>query len=101
MYYYFHPLIQKRKLIEKCIPEPPLNTEAVSFPEPIAATTIRNAVLTDYETISTEESEGRICAGVNVPCPPAVPIAVSGEIITENCIKIFKRYGILKVNVVK
>ena len=88
-------------ILEKCIPEPPLNTEAVSFPEPIAATTIRNAVLTDYETISTEESEGRICAGVNVPCPPAVPIAVSGEIITENCIKIFKRYGILKVNVVK
>lgn len=88
-------------ILEKCNPKPPLHSESVNFPEPIIAMTIRNAVLTEYETIAIENSEGRICAGVNVPCPPAVPIAVSGEIISEKCIKIFKRYGILKVNVVK
>ena len=38
---------------------------------------------------------------INVPCPPAVPIAVSGEVINENCIKIYKNYGIFNINVIK
>lgn len=62
---------------------------------------IREAVFAPSETIPVEESLGRICGAVRVPCPPAVPIAASGEIITEECINIFKRYGIFFVNVVK
>jgi len=57
--------------------------------------------MSDSEEIPVEKSLGRICAAVNVPCPPAVPIAVSGEIINEKCIKIFEKYGISRVNVVK
>lgn len=75
--------------------------EKFEFPVMEKAMSIRNAALSPYENINSEKSLGRICAAVSVPCPPAVPIAVSGEIINENCIKIYKKYGILKINVVK
>lgn len=88
-------------ILMKCTPKPPIVDSDISFPEPAKVMSIRDAVLCDYEEIPVDESLGRICAGVNVPCPPAVPIAVSGEIIDENCIKIFKRYGILTVYVIK
>lgn len=65
------------------------------------AMSVREAVFSPCEEIPVDKAEGRICGAVNVPCPPAVPIAVSGEIIGRNCINIFKRYGISTVNVVK
>lgn len=68
---------------------------------PKRAMSIRDAAFAPFEEIPVENSEGRICASVKVPCPPAVPIAASGEIIDENCINIFKSYGISRVNVVK
>lgn len=71
------------------------------IPEPEKAMSIREAVFSENEEIPAEEAEGRICASVKVPCPPAIPIAVSGEIIRKEHINIFKRYGILTVNVVK
>ena len=68
---------------------------------PKKAMTIRQAVFSGSEEIPVEEAEGRICSAVKVPCPPAIPIAASGEIIDKCCINIFKRYGISTVNVVK
>lgn len=68
---------------------------------PVRAMSIREAVFAPSEDIPVDEAEGRICAAVRVPCPPAVPIAASGEIIDRGCINIFKRYGIFNVNVVK
>lgn len=47
---------------------------------PEKAMNIREAVFSPCEEIPVERAEGRICAAVKVPCPPAVPIAVSGEI---------------------
>jgi len=76
-------------------------TERFTLPLPARAMSIREAVFADSEDISVDEAEGRICGAVRVPCPPAVPIAASGEIIDRSCINIFKRYGITTVNVVK
>lgn len=68
---------------------------------PEKAMSVREAVFSENEEIEIDHALGRICAEVKVPCPPAVPIAASGEIIDENCINIFKMYGISTVNVVK
>ncbi len=68
---------------------------------PEKAMSIGDAVFMSCEEIPVEQSEGRICASVQVPCPPAVPIAVSGEIINAECMEIYRRYGIKKVLVVK
>lgn len=68
---------------------------------PKRAMSIREAVFAECEEIPVTLAEGRVCGAVNVPCPPAVPIAVSGEVIDRSCIDVFKAYGIETVNVVK
>ena len=44
---------------------------------------------------------GRICAMPTVSCPPAIPIVVSGERIGPAALKLFARYGIKNVAVLK
>lgn len=88
-------------ILMKCFPKAASYKNGINFPKLKSALSIREAVLCKYETISAKESLGRVCAGVNVPCPPAIPIAVSGEVIDEECIELFARYGISKVNVVE
>lgn len=66
-----------------------------------AKVSIREAILSPFESIPVSESPGRICASPTVSCPPAVPIVISGEIITDEDIKLFEYYGIKTVNVVK
>ncbi len=75
--------------------------DGIALPLPERAMSIREAVFAPSEEIPVEDAEGRICAAVKVPCPPAVPIAASGEIIDRRCIEVFRRYGIATVNVVK
>lgn len=65
------------------------------------AISIRDAIFGEYEETDIENAINRICASPNVSCPPAIPIAVSGERITENHIELFKKYGIHKILVVK
>ena len=77
------------------------NIRRFSMELPCKVMSIREAVFSTTEDVDVENSEGRICGAVRVPCPPAVPIAASGEIIDRNCINIFKSYGISTVNVVK
>ena len=61
---------------------------------------VREAVFACHEEIAVEEAMGRICASPAVSCPPAIPIAVSGEEIDENAINLFKYYGVSNVDVV-
>lgn len=68
---------------------------------PVSALSIREAVFSSSETVNVEDSEGRICASPTVSCPPAVPIAVSGEMIDKAAIDMFKYYGIEKIEVLK
>lgn len=65
------------------------------------AMTIRQAVFSPSETVPVEESVGRVCAAPAVSCPPAVPIAVSGEVISPELPALFRYYGISTVEVVR
>lgn len=58
---------------------------------------IREAVFAPSEMVDAEDSYGRICAAETISCPPAVPVAISGEVIDENMIMLFKGYNINKV----
>lgn len=70
------------------------------FPEPLRIMSIRSAALSPHEEIPTENAVGRICASVTVPCPPAVPVVVSGELISEEAAAIMKDFGIQTVKAV-
>lgn len=61
---------------------------------------IREAVLSRSEMVPVEQSVHRVCATETVSCPPAVPIAICGEIITEEMVREFKKFGIKEVSVV-
>lgn len=63
--------------------------------------TVREAIMSPFEIVETENAVGRICAAPTVSCPPAIPIAVSGERIGQECAEIFKLYGIENIAVVK
>ena len=77
------------------------NVTDIHFPETERVLTIREAVFTENEEINAEDALNRICASPTVSCPPAIPIAVSGERITTKHIELFNKYKIKKILVVK
>ena len=70
------------------------------FPAPQQTLSIRKALFSPHETVDIEQSLGRICGAPTVACPPAVPIVLSGERITEDAITLFRYYGFKKIDVI-
>lgn len=79
----------------------PVAHAAIKPPRCRASMRIRDAVFAPAETVDAEDAEGRICAAPTVSCPPAVPVAVSGEEIDRDCIAALAYYGIKRIDVVK
>lgn len=63
--------------------------------------TIREAIFSQWEEVYCQDAVGRICASPCVSCPPAIPIAASGEEITAEMAALFHAYGVEKIKVVK
>lgn len=82
-------------------PKAPLEKEPLSIKPAIRKMTVREAVFSRKEEVSVDAAIGRICAELAISCPPAVPIAVCGELITEGTAALLKRYGVEKIKVVK
>lgn len=61
----------------------------------------REALLMPSEDVAVNDALGRVLASAGLSCPPAVPIAVMGEIIDEGAIECFKYYGTERVRVLK
>ncbi len=61
----------------------------------------RAALFAPHETIPAARASGRICAAPTVACPPAIPIAVSGERIGADALFLFDYYGIRTVEVLR
>jgi arginine/lysine/ornithine decarboxylase len=76
---------------------------AVREPLPVAigeqAVSIRQALFSPHKTIPAAEGLGRICASPTVSCPPAIPIAVSGEVIGTEAMTLFRHYGVETLDV--
>ena len=68
-----------------------------SLKPPQREMTIREAVFSPSVLIDARESLGRICAAETVSCPPAVPVAVCGEVINQDMIDLFGIYNIKEV----
>ncbi len=84
------------------LPKAPLAAPKAKWTaHPIQAMSVRKAVFSNSETVDVNLAAGRICATPTVSCPPAVPVAVSGELITEETVELFKQYGINKIEVIK
>ena len=62
---------------------------------------ISQALFMASERISVNDAKGRILASPSVSCPPAIPIAVCGERLSENAVNAFKYYGITEIDVIR
>lgn len=80
---------------------PPLSSSPLPIARGERVLSIREALFAPQETVPASESLGRICGAPTVACPPAIPIAVSGERIGPEALALFRRYGVERVDVVK
>ena len=62
--------------------------------------TVREAMLGKSEVVGLDNARGRILAAPTVSCPPAVPVATSGELLGEEAILALSYYGIDRVEVI-
>lgn len=81
-------------------PHPKVPTPPLPLSRPQAALSPREAILAPQETIPLTQALGRISASPVVSCPPAVPITVSGEVLDEAAIALYRYYGYREVDVV-
>ena len=65
------------------------------------ACSVRQALFAPHETVPAEQALGRVCGAPTVSCPPAIPIAVSGERIGPEALELFRHYGVQTVDVMK
>lgn len=70
------------------------------IPHAVKKMSIREAAFSKSCAVPVEKALGRICGMTVTCCQPSVPIAVSGEEITDDVIKILKRYSISQINVI-
>ena len=68
---------------------------------PRQVVSLRVALLAPGEEVPVEAAVGRIWAAPTVACPPAVPVAVSGEEIGPAAAAVFRYYGIETVRVLR
>lgn len=85
------------KLEKRC----PLASQPPEVPMLKKAMTVRQAMFAAQQKVDVKDAVGRILASPCVSCPPAIPIAVCGEILDEKAIECFLYYGIKSVDVVK
>lgn len=83
------------------IPGPHAGPPSPVLPRPQRAMTIRQAMFSPGEVVPVSRAAGRVCAAPTVSCPPAVPVAVSGEIVTPAVVDALRYYGIEKMRVCK
>ena len=82
-------------------PAPPPAPPALPLARGAQVCSIRQAAFAPRETVPAEQALGRICSLPTVGCPPAIPIAVSGERITPEAVELFRAYGVEQVEVLK
>lgn len=60
---------------------------------------VREAMLSPYRQIRTEDAGGHVCAQPTASCPPAVPVVMPGERIDSAALRLLLHYGYQTVSV--
>ena len=81
--------------------KPPLTGQPPRLYRPRKVLSIREATLSPNVILPLSQCQGRILAAATVGCPPAVPIAVCGELIDEAVLERMAYYGIATCCVVE
>lgn len=79
----------------------PVEIPPMILPTPSRAMSIRDALYSQVEKIDVKRAEGRVYSDALISCPPAIPVLMSGEIVSREAIDLMLRLGITHVTVVK
>lgn len=90
-----------KKAFENINADAKKDVSSIEIPKAERVLTIRESIFCESEETDVQNALGRVCASPTVSCPPAIPIAVSGEKITNEHIELFKKYNIDKILVVR
>lgn len=77
-----------------------INTASPAFDLPERVLSAKEATFVKSQTLSVSECAGKVLSEATIGCPPAVPIVISGERISEEAVKCFEYYGIENVEIV-
>ena len=80
---------------------PPINTVAPKMPVLKKQMSVRQAMLGKTKKVDIRAAVGSVLASPCDSSPPAIPIAVCGELIDDAAVECFEYYGINEVLVVK
>jgi len=75
--------------------------ENIAPTKPKKALEIKDAMLAKRKTVKTSHSLGKILASTSISCPPAIPIAISGEIVDQDVILQLQKYGIDEIEIIE
>ena len=93
------------KRLEEALRNVPRRTPLTGTPPPLPVPEkvlgIREAMLAPQETLPVDKAVGRVLADACVSCPPAVPVAIAGERITEEAAACMRYYGLTECQVVR
>ncbi len=67
--------------------------------KPAAHMPVHEAMFLPQKIVPLEKANGEVCAGLNAPCPPCVPLVMPGEIIDHNVADALKQYGVKNIAV--
>ena len=65
------------------------------------AMSLREAMLAPQQKVAVVQAAGRVCGSTVVSCPPAIPMAMPGERLTEETAAFLERMGMDCISVVK
>ena len=89
------------KIVSEIEKREPINITPPAVPRGKRGASVRDAIFSPCRSVAVQDAEGCILSDMGVGCPPAVPIAVSGDIISSEAIECFRYYGIDTINVMR
>ncbi len=72
-----------------------------SMPRPRRALSPREAMLHPSDPLPLSQCEGKVLGALSVSCPPAVPVAVCGEVIDRQAVEVMAYYGLEECYVIR
>lgn len=75
----------------------------ITYPviKPQKELSVREAMFRKQKTIPVSEAVGKICGGIQTPCPPCIPIIMPGERIDAEAAEALRLYGVKTVSVLE
>ena len=62
---------------------------------------LREAVFRKQKSVPVSQAAGKICGGIQTPCPPCIPVVMPGERIDKETAEALKLYGVKTISVLE